>query len=131
MSKRIYITASILAGLSVVLGAFAAHGLKKITQDETVIANFHTAAQYQMYHALALFIAGILKERNQSKFISLAAKFFVAGIFLFSGSLYVIAYLKTKFVEPGGLVYLTPIGGFFFILAWLLVAISFIQKSPK
>jgi uncharacterized membrane protein YgdD (TMEM256/DUF423 family) len=129
MSRRVYFIAAVLAGLAVVLGAFAAHGLKKMTQDESVIANFHTAAQYQFYHALALFIVGFFYERTSSKLMLVTAKLFLFGIFFFSGSLYAMAYLKTQLVEPGGLVYLTPLGGFLFIVGWLLMAISFVKKN--
>lgn len=101
---------AVLAAIAVVTGAVAAHGI-----DWEVAGRkpdrWDTAAQYHMYHALGLVIAGCLRKS------SVAAVLFVAGIVLFSGSLYVIAL-----GGPTWLGAITPIGGLAFIGAWLMVA---------
>ena len=117
-----------LAGLAVALGAFGAHGLKKIVDAETV-GIYQTGVQYQMYHALALIMVGILAERMTNSLVHYAGLFFLGGIVFFSGSLYLIASLKamSKGVQTAVGI-LTPVGGLFFIIGWILLLIALIRK---
>lgn len=128
MQKIFLIIGTILAGLAVVLGAFGAHGLQKVVSPERV-AVYQTGVQYQMYHALALLAVGLLSERILNSFISYAGVFFVAGVIFFSGSLYLIVslYAMNKTV-PKTVGILTPIGGLFFIVGWILLLISLLKK---
>ena len=128
MQKIFLIIGTVLAGLAVALGAFGAHGLKKVVTPENV-AIYQTGVQYQMYHALALVLVGILSERILNSYLSYAGVLFVAGIVLFSGSLYLIVslYAMNKPV-PTAVGILTPIGGLFFILGWISLLISLLKK---
>src|SRR5437588_5191191 len=128
MQKIFLIIGTLLAGLAVALGAFGAHGLKKIVDAETV-GIYQTGVQYQMYHALALLAVGILAERMTNSLINYAALFFIGGIVFFSGSLYLIASLKAmnKAVSTGVGI-MTPVGGLFFILGWVLLLLAIIKK---
>jgi len=122
MHKRFLTWGALLAGLAVVLGAFGAHKLKELVPPETV-ATFETGARYQMYHALALLLAGLIAERLPSVWLKRAAWCFLIGILLFSGSLYLLTALKaTDSVGLGGLGIVTPIGGVFFIAGWICLA---------
>jgi uncharacterized membrane protein YgdD (TMEM256/DUF423 family) len=127
--NRIFLTiGTLLAGLAVALGAFGAHGLKKIVPPETV-ATYQTGVQYQMYHALALLLLAILSERLINGFVTYAGVFFIAGIICFSGSLYLIVSLHAmNKVVPTGVGIITPIGGLFFIVGWLLLLIGVLNK---
>ena len=127
---KIYLAlGTILAGLAVILGAFGAHGLKQIVPAETV-AFYQTGVQYQMYHAFALLIVGVLAERISSSLLSYAGVFFVAGTILFSGSLYLLASLKAmNKVGVSGIGLITPIGGVMFIIGWILLLIA-VLKQP-
>jgi uncharacterized membrane protein YgdD (TMEM256/DUF423 family) len=128
MQKLFLIIGALLSGLSVALGAFGAHGLKKIAAPETV-AIYQTGVQYQMYHAIALLIVGILSDRIFNSFIHYAGFFFLGGIVLFSGSLYLIVSMQTMNKEvPTAIGLLTPIGGLLFILGWALLLIGIIKK---
>ena len=128
MHKIHLILGTILAGLGVVLGAFGAHGLKKIVPPETV-SSYQTGVQYQMYHAFALLIVGILSERLSSNLINWAGAFFVLGIVLFSGSLYLLASLRAMDkVGVSGIGIITPIGGLMFIVGWILLLVAIIKK---
>ena len=128
MHKLFLALGTFLAGLGVILGAFGAHGLKKIVGPETV-NTFQTGVQYQMYHAFALLIVGILYERFQSNLLNYAGSFFLIGIILFSGSLYLLSSLKAmNKVGLSGIGLITPIGGVFFILAWVLLLIAILKK---
>ena len=128
MQKSFLIIGTILAGLAVVLGAFGAHGLKKLVGPETV-STYQTGVQYQMYHALALLILGVLYERLQNSLLNFAGIFFIGGVVLFSGSLYLLASLKAmNKVGTSGIGLITPIGGLLFIIGWILLLISLLKK---
>jgi uncharacterized membrane protein YgdD (TMEM256/DUF423 family) len=128
MQKTFLIIGTILAGLAVVLGAFGAHGLKKIVGPDTV-ATYQTGVQYQMYHAFALLAVGLLMDRYASGLLSWAGYFFLGGIFLFSGSLYLLASMKAmNKVGLTGIGLITPIGGVLFILGWVCLLIAIVRK---
>ncbi|MCH8208779.1 MAG: DUF423 domain-containing protein [Nitrospinae bacterium] len=115
----------LFGGLSVLLGAFGAHSLKDhLTQQKLDV--FQTATQYQFFHSLALVLVGILAlqagEQDRKK-INRAGKFFTAGILLFSGSLYILAFDGPRFFGP-----ITPIGGLSLIIGWSLLAFSISKK---
>jgi len=121
MNKNFAAVAAILGAASVGLGAFGAHKLKEIFPPDALTI-FETGVRYQFYHVFALFTVSILFERLKNTAIRWAGYFFVLGIIFFSGSLYVIAFLKAKDLEiPTVLGIMTPIGGLFFIIGWLLV----------
>jgi uncharacterized membrane protein YgdD (TMEM256/DUF423 family) len=119
MHKKFLVTAAALGGLAVALGAFGAHGLEKLTADEKILHGYQTGVQYQVYHALALLAVGILIEKAYCAFLKWAGYLFIAGIVLFSGSLYLLTFLKIqgstaiKWVGP-----VTPLGGVCFIAGW-------------
>ena len=128
MHKRFLAIGSLLAALAVVLGAFAAHALKtRLTAD--ALAVFETGVRYQMYHAVAIIITGVLYKEYATKNILLAGRFFLLGIILFSGSLYLLTFIKaidaTNFLWIGAV---TPLGGLFFIGGWLLLCKTFFTK---
>src|SRR6187549_1833969 len=121
MHKRFITTGALLGAIAVALGAFGAHGLKKIVPVETV-QTFQTGVQYQMYHALALLLTGILYERTFPKFARIAGILFLTGIILFSGSLYLLTAGKaaeTVAFDKAGII--TPVGGLAFIGGWLFL----------
>ena len=102
-----------LFGLSgVMIGAFGAHGLKALlTADQLAI--YHTGVDYQFVHALALLLLGALAQHQTPKAWQLAATLFIAGVFIFSGSLYLLVLTDTSWLGV-----ITPIGGMSFIAGW-------------
>ena len=129
MHKRFLSVGAILGALAVALGAFGAHALKKIVPPDSV-NTFQTGVQYQMYHSLALLLVAVIFERFPNKFIRLAGNFFITGIVLFSGSLYILTLLKaTETVGLNGVGIVTPFGGLFFIAGWLLLFRGVIKKN--
>ena len=130
MYKRFLIAASVFGGLAVAFGAFGAHGLESITEDEKILHGFQTGVQYQMVHALALLVITILIEKFSGKWMKWAGNSFIAGIILFSGSLYLLTFLKieessaVRFVGP-----VTPLGGLLFITGWLFLLIAVLKKK--
>ena len=128
MQKMFLIIGTILSGLSVALGAFGAHGLKKIVAPE-VVATYQTGVQYQMYHALAILIVGALADRWANSFVHYAGFLFLAGIVLFSGSLYFIVSMHARNLSvPTPINIITPIGGLLFIVGWILLLIGIVKK---
>ena len=128
MHKMYLVLGALLAGLGVILGAFGAHGLKQLVPPETV-TTYQTGVQYQMYHAFALLIVGMLYERLPGSLLNWSGSMFLVGIILFSGSLYILASLKAmNKVGVSGIGLITPIGGVFFIIGWILLVIAIIKK---
>ena len=125
MNRFFVLTAAILGALSVTFGAFAAHQLKTLLTAETV-AVFETGVRYQFYHALALLVLGLNFEKLAAAWVRRAGYFFIAGIVLFSGSLYTITFLKyienENAIKYAGII--TPFGGLCFIAGWLLVFVA-------
>ena len=102
-----------LFGLSgVMIGAFGAHGLKALfTADQLAI--YHTGVDYQFVHALALLLLGTLAHHQSPKAWQVAAILFIAGVFIFSGSLYLLVLTDIAWLGA-----ITPIGGVSFIAGW-------------
>ena len=130
MHKNYVAIAATFGGLAVASGAFGAHGLEGLTKDQKILHGFQTAVQYQMYHALALLAVAMLYEKFPSRRLKWAATCFITGILLFSGSLYLLTFLKlqessaVKFVGP-----VTPLGGVFFIAGWLFLLLAAIKRK--
>jgi uncharacterized membrane protein YgdD (TMEM256/DUF423 family) len=122
------ILGTLLAGLAVALGAFGAHGLKKLVDADTV-SIYQTGVQYQMYHALALLAVGILAQRMESSLLNYAGFFFIGGVVCFSGSLYLLSSFRAmNKVVPGFVYPITPLGGVLFIIGWILLLFALIKK---
>jgi uncharacterized membrane protein YgdD (TMEM256/DUF423 family) len=114
--KQVLLIACILGALSVALGAFAAHGLKKMV-DAYYLEIFEKAVKYQFYHTFAILAIGVLMNQFGNTNFNLPVYLFLAGIFFFSGSLYLMTFNQPKWVGP-----ITPIGGLCFIAGWLTLA---------
>lgn len=130
MHKPYLIIAALLGALSVAIGAFGAHGVKAIVSPD-VFEIYETGVKYQFYHTFALMAVGILFYWFPNKLMSLAGIFFIVGIVLFSGSLYLITILKSadKAISPGvGII--TPVGGLFFIAGWVMMLLGMWGKKP-
>ena len=118
MDRQVFALGSILALLAVAAGAFGGHALKDSLGPDRLDV-FKTAAQYQMYHSLALIAVGIAASRWQDGLINVAGWLFVAGIVLFSGSLYALAITDVKVLGA-----ITPLGGLCFMAGWLCLALG-------
>ena len=130
MHKSLIITAAFFGGLAVALGAFGAHGLEKITTDEKILHGFQTGVQYQMYHALGLLAIGILADKYKNNWISWAGRSFITGIILFSGSLYILTFLKIEDNSAVNIVGpVTPVGGLFFIAGWIFLLLAVLKNK--
>lgn len=115
-------TGSVLMFIAVAMGAFGSHALKaKFNAYQMDI--FKTAVLYHLIHALAVFAIGILYSQTNDPKINLSAVFITAGIFLFSGSLYLLAITQAKWLGA-----ITPLGGLSFLIGWTLILFSRIPR---
>lgn len=119
MNRKILIVASLLGLLSVILGAFGAHGLKGLISTE-MQQTFETGVRYQMYHALLLlFVAttSFIRDKTKKRIFVLV----IIGVCCFSGSIYGLATNTLTSFNFKTIAFITPIGGFLLILAWFLI----------
>ncbi len=128
MHKGFIKTAALLGALSVMLGAFAAHGLKKIlSADDLQI--FETAVRYQFYHVFALLAIGILYKEFPGKLMVWSGRLFIAGIIIFSGSLYLLCYVKYNQLPLNWVGAITPFGGAAFIAGWVMLLLAVVKRN--
>ena len=111
MNRVLVAVGAINAAIAVAAGAFAAHGLKERLEPK-MLEVFETGARYQMYHALAIALCGLLAARTPGLI-------FQTGIVLFSGSLYALALTDVKVLGA-----ITPFGGVAFLVGWVWLAVS-------
>lgn len=103
------------AGLAVALGAFGAHGLEnRLNADD--LATYETAVKYHMYHALALILLHLISQHITSDLLKWVGIGFIAGIILFSGSLYILVITDTRWLGA-----VTPFGGVAMLISWGLL----------
>ncbi|WP_070962776.1 DUF423 domain-containing protein [Vibrio sonorensis] len=124
-SKYLLSIGALLLGTGVGLGAFAAHGLKKVLSPY-LLDVFNTGVHYQFIHGIGLIICAVLLMHTQSykaqKYFFFSAICFIIGVFCFSGSLYALALTGIKWFGP-----ITPLGGLSFMLGWGLFAFAALQ----
>lgn len=124
MNNLFLVLAGINGFIAVSLGAFAAHGLKSMLGPD-LLATFQTGVQYHMYHSLALLALGILVLQFPAQTgLRIAGFLFLAGIVIFSGSLYVLALSGIRWLGA-----ITPIGGVAFLGGWALLAWSMLKAQ--
>ncbi len=127
MKQFVLVVAGVYGMLSVVLGAFGAHAFRKILSAEKLVS-FETGVRYQMYHAIVLLIIGFVLSFT-TPIERWAAICLMVGVFLFSFSIYFLIFaehwnLNLKFLGP-----ITPLGGLFLILGWLLLIVFFVKSK--
>jgi uncharacterized membrane protein YgdD (TMEM256/DUF423 family) len=119
---------ALLGCLAVVLGAFGAHGLERALADDSQIAdklaNWETAARYQMYHALALLAVGFLAARRCGLAVNVAGVAFALGTLIFSGCLYGLVLSSQRWLGA-----VVPIGGTLMIAGWLALLVAVVRHD--
>lgn len=119
MDRTFFTLGALFAGLGVALGAFGAHGLRGVL-PANLMATFETGVRYQVYHGLALFAVVLAISRwPASNLPVIAGWLFVAGILIFSGSLYLLALTGTTWLGA-----ITPLGGVAFLSGWICLMLA-------
>ncbi|WP_421806509.1 DUF423 domain-containing protein [Flagellimonas sp.] len=127
MNRTILLTGTVFGLLAIGLGAFGAHGLEKLV-DAEAIDTFETGVRYQMYHALFLLLLGMwdgLSSKPKRYIYGLV----VAGVVLFSFSIYLLALNSLTAFDFKIIGFLTPIGGVLLILGWILLGYHILTKK--
>lgn len=125
MARFFLVIAAVSGFFAVVIGAFAAHGLKQILAPE-LIEVVKTGVQYQMYHALALLLVGLwLSHKPTTPGLKAGGLAFILGGLLFSGSLYALALGAPRWLGP-----ITPLGGLCFLIGWALLLVAAWRTKP-
>ncbi len=117
INKKYIIAGSLLAALSVALGAFGAHAWKEMLVNYGRLDTFETAVRYQFFHSIGLILIGILSVKWPSVNLNIVGMLMSAGMIIFSTSLYLICF--TGVLMFGAI---TPIGGLLLISSWLVLA---------
>ena len=125
MNKKILVTGASFGLVAVLLGAFGAHGLQKVV-DQAGVASFNTGVRYQMYHAIVLLFLGttqVLAEKTKKQ----VYYFVLAGVLLFSGSIYALVLDEVLGIDVSAIALTTPIGGTLLIVGWVLLLLGFLR----
>lgn len=129
MKRKFLVAGAFFGLLAVVLGAFAAHGLKEVI-SETSLDSFETGVRFQMYHAFLLLIIGGFKSFN-SRSINWIFYLLCVGIILFSGSIYLLATNDLFSFDFTSIALITPLGGSLLIVTWFILLLNFIKLKTK
>jgi uncharacterized membrane protein YgdD (TMEM256/DUF423 family) len=122
--KHILLAGTVLAGLGVALGAVGSHAWKDVLAQHGRTDTYETAVRYQLYHALALLMVGLLADKDKPGLLSKVCVMFIFGVLLFSGSLYCMSLTNIRWV-----VYVTPLGGMLMIGGWVLLLIHLFKMK--
>ena len=123
MQKLFLLIAGISGALAVGLGAFGAHAFKNMLELNSRLDTYDTAVKYHFWHTLALVAVALLLDKFNEGALQISGWAFIAGIILFSGSLYLLCF--TGITKLGAI---TPIGGLAFILGWIMLFIAVIKS---
>lgn len=129
MNKRLLITGTIFGLLAIIIGAFAAHGLKPHLAGASM-ESFETGVKYQMYNALFLLFLGTLnsipaKAKNICYYLTLF------GVILFSGSIYILSTDELTSLDITGIAFITPFGGTLMIISWLWLLLQLLKLKNE
>ena len=134
--SRWLVCGAMVGGLGVILGAFGAHGLKGVLEAQPLadaevsrrMALYETAVRYQMVHAPVLILIGMLLGSRPSKSLRVAAWSLLAGLGIFSGSLYVLTFSNHNWRWLGAVV---PVGGVLMVVGWMALALASRQRVER
>jgi uncharacterized membrane protein YgdD (TMEM256/DUF423 family) len=124
MNRAFGITAAASGAAAVMLGAFGAHALRSHL-DAASLQVWHTAVEYQFWHALALIAVAVCAPARDRSWWRAAGIAFVGGSIVFCGSLYALALAAPPWIGA-----ITPLGGVALIAGWILLAVAFGRNSP-
>lgn len=122
-SRNLIIIGAISGFLSISFGAFGAHAIKQWMSVD-LMAIYQTAVSYQIYHSLGLILIALVYQHQQNTLIKTAGWLMLAGIIIFSGSLYTLSLTDTRWLGA-----ITPVGGILLLLAWLLLGLGVSKKD--
>ncbi|MDC6388199.1 DUF423 domain-containing protein [Maribacter sp. PR1] len=129
MKRTILVSAAMMGFLAVALGAFGAHGLEKLV-DQDAISTFETGVRYQMYHALFLFVLGMVPDLSL-KAQRIIYRLVIVGVVFFSFSIYLLALNSVTAFDFKVIGIITPIGGTLLLIAWAYMGYQLYKSKLK
>lgn len=129
MKRTILVSAAMMGFLAVALGAFGAHGLEKLV-DQDAISTFETGVRYQMYHALFLFVLGMVPDLSL-KAQRIIYRLVIVGVVFFSFSIYLLALNSVTAFDFKVIGIITPIGGTLLLIAWAYMGYQLYRSKLK
>lgn len=129
MKRTILVSAAMMGFLAVALGAFGAHGLEKLV-DQDAISTFETGVRYQMYHALFLFVLGMVPDLSL-KSQRIIYRLVIVGVVFFSFSIYILALNSVTAFDFKVIGIITPIGGTLLLIAWAYMGYQLYKSKFK
>ncbi len=129
MERKYYIAGFLFGLLGIVIGAFGTHGLKPLLSPDSFVS-LETGIKYQIYHSLLLLMLGLIINTGH-KFSKGILFLLVAGIILFSGSIYLLATNALTSIDFKVIALATPLGGSLLIIAWAWLLVHFIKLKKK
>lgn len=129
MNKRILITASVMAIIAIILGAFGAHKLKELLPEQSLNA-FETGVRYQMYHVFLLLFLGMFKGVSEKSKKAIYCTTLI-GVLFFSGSIYLLSTSNITGIDISSIGFITPIGGLLLITSWGVLLRSFLNLKAN
>lgn len=124
-SRQVQIAAGLFGFTGVALGAIGTHGLRDVLLERGMTNAWETAARYHLLHSIALLAVGVALSQSDSnaKWLGWAARGWMAGVLLFSGSLYALALGGPRWLGP-----VTPLGGVCLLFGWFAVGVAGLRK---
>lgn len=129
MGRRFYVAGFLFGLIGVIMGAFAAHGLKPVLTPES-LDSFETGVRFQMYHALLFILLGTMKPLS-NRLSNWVFVLLLGGVILFSGSIYLLATNSLTSIDFTAIALLTPLGGSLLIGCWMLLLVSILKLKKK
>ena len=129
LDRNIMVTGAFLMAATIAIGAFGAHGLKQLI-DGNALNTFEVGVRYQTYHALAILILG-LAPGISGKLKKTVFSLFIIGIIFFSGSVYLLSLNEVLSFDSSQLGFITPIGGLFFIIGWIIWGYGVLKPAKQ
>jgi uncharacterized membrane protein YgdD (TMEM256/DUF423 family) len=124
-AKAIMLLGGLYGLLAVLLGAFAAHGLRDVIPADS-LSSWQTAVTYQMSHALVLLFTGLWRHFGGPRLLGVAGWLFSMGVLAFSGSIYLLVLMQVAWLGP-----ITPLGGLSLIAGWLCLCVAILRSKDS
>ncbi|MFM7671099.1 MAG: DUF423 domain-containing protein [Bacteroidota bacterium] len=130
MNKRVVAFAVISIAVGIALGAFGAHGLRRLTTNEDILRGYQTGIDYHLFHSLAFLLVGVFSSTIlKTDFAKKAFGLIVIGIILFAGSLYLLTCFRVMGWSYTWIGPVTPLGGLLLVLGWSWLGYSFLRTE--
>ncbi len=121
LAKKSLVIGTAMLALAVIIGAFGAHGLKKIVEADKLVT-FETGVRYHFYHGFGIILLGLIQQNFQTLKLNVSLWSFLLGTLLFSFNCYFYVLTGMKIFAM-----IVPVGGFLFVLGWIVMMVKILK----